>query len=110
MRLLTLIFALMLFSLPMFGGEFYIVKNKMDADVIVYIAEHQREAHIWITTTDVSMYAQHRDYYWKFVDYKLPSVIKVYFTNDVHEADLIIWYAEYALGWKKPHRLREKLH
>lgn len=110
MRTLILIFLITVLSLSAFGGEIFVVKTKADADVVVYVTQWAWDADLWVTPTDVSMYAQHNDHYWKFVNYKLPSVIKVYFTNTQKDADVIISYSENRGGWKKANKFQGRLH
>lgn len=110
MRTFLLVLLILVSSLPLYGGEIFVVRTKADADVVIYVTQDQFDAHLWVTPTDVSMYAQHNDHYWKFVNYKLPSVIKVYFTSSKKDADVIITYSEHHGGWQKANKFQGRLH
>ena len=110
MKTLVFILILTFVSLPLFGGEIYVVKTKGDADVIVYLTEYSYEADIYVSITEVGTYAKKCDYYWMFVKYKLPSVIKVYYTQYKYEADVIVFFSTYNAGWKKSNVFNGRLH
>ena len=109
-RTLTIIAVLLFISLPLFGGEIYVTKYKYDADVIVYVSNYSSEADLYVKVTNIGMYARDYDYYWKFVDYKLSSTIKVYYTRYKYEADVIVYFSEFTLGWKKSNKFHGRLH
>ncbi len=110
MRLILLTLALILVSLPLFGGEMRIVKNKYDADVVIYITLHKYEADLYATVTDLGYYARNHDHYFKFVKYQTQNVVKVYFTKYKYEANVIVYYSTFDLGWRKSNQFQGRLH
>jgi hypothetical protein len=111
MKRLFIIVAIILFlSLPLFGGEMYVVKYKMDADVVVYLTDNGSDADLWVVVTDIGSYAKNHDHYWKFVNYKNSQTVKVYFTKYKREADIIVCYSRYFVGWKKSNKFQGRLH
>jgi len=104
MRRLTLILALTLISLPLLGGEIYVVNTKGDADVIVYVTNKRIDADLEVYRTQTAMYSRYRDDWWTFVNYKLSSTIKVYFTTIEIDADVVIIYTSnsWRSGWIGP--------
>lgn len=92
------------------AADVYVVRYKMDADVVVYVTNNRQEADLYVATTTIGSYARQHDHYWRFVPYQLPSVIKVYFTTQRKEADVVVYYARSFLGWKRPNKFQHRLH
>lgn len=108
--LFVIILTLVFLSTKLFGGEMRIVKNKYEADVILFVTTYPYEAHLYATVTDIGSYARQYDHYFKFVKYQNQSVVRVYFTKYKYEADVIVYYSKYGLGWKKSNSFKGRLH
>jgi len=111
-RIFSLILALTLISLPLFGGEIFVVKYKTHADVVVYVTDRQHEADLFIKWTEYDIYAEKSDHYWKRVNYENSSVVKVMFTPNKYDADIIVYFcdSDAYLGWKKKSKFEGMLH
>ena len=102
MRTFTLLL-LILLSSSLFGGEIYVVGTKYDAAIVVYVTDMRVDADLIVYRTQTTFYSKHRDDWWTFVNYNLPSVVKVYFTKFKNDADVVIMFTNNAWqsGWKK---------
>ena len=106
---LCFILVLMCISLPMFGGEIFVVHQRLYADVVVYVTNNPNEADLYVRVTTVELYAKKNDHYWKFVKHQLPSVVKVYFTKYKRDADVIVFYSTWIFGWQKANKFQGRL-
>ena len=94
----------------MFGGEMYVVKCKLDADVVAFVVDHAWDADIFVRVTSVGADAQANDFAWKIVNYKLNSTIRLYYTKNKNEADVKVFFSKSFHGWKKPNKFQGRLH
>jgi len=107
---LAILLSLVLLSLRAFGGDMRIVKTKYEADVILYVTQHKYEADLHAKVTDIASQSRQYDHYFRFVRYQTQNVVKVYFTNIKYDADVIVYYGTYNLGWKKSNKFQGRLH
>lgn len=105
---------LLMMSYQAFSGNVFIVKHKSDADVVVYVTNNRYDnnLNLLVYVTRDKNEAKNCDEVWYRVNYSSEANIKIYFTKNKSEADIIVSYVshKYEAGWRRANKFLMRLY